>query len=195
MIINIYAGNKVFRLTDEYNEYHIKFTDRKQLKDILDKFLEGFYTEVYIYYDNINELFKNLKIFFNYQESAGGIVFNRYRQILFLRKSLLWDLPKGKIEKGETIEEAALREVREETGLNNLTIITALPSSYHMFKRNSQLFLKKTYWFKMIYNGFSHPKPLKKEGIIEARWFDPEQVQFMLDSVHPNLISLLKSVL
>ncbi len=195
MTIDIYAGTKIFHLTDEPSEYHIHYTDRKHLKDIVDKFLEGFYTEVYVYHENINDLFKNFKIFFKFIESAGGIVFNKYGQILFLRKNQIWDLPKGKIEIGETPEEAALREVREETGLDSLTIVNSLPSSFHIFRRNTQNYLKKIYWYKMIYNGMAKPRPLRSEGIVEARWFDRDQIPFLLDRLHPNLVKLVKNVI
>ncbi len=195
MTIDIYAGTKVFHLTDEPSEYHIQYTDRKHLKEIVDKFLEGFYTEVYVYHESINELFKNFKIFFTFIESAGGIVFNKYGQILFLRKSQIWDLPKGKIEVGETPQEAAIREVKEETGLDNLTIVNTLPSSYHIFRRGLKNYLKKIYWFKMVYSGIGQPRPLRTEGIVETRWFDRDQVPFLLDKLHPNLINLVKSVI
>ncbi len=195
MTIDIYSRNKIFHLTDEPNEYHIQYKDRKQLKDLLDKFAEGFYTEVYVYHSDLTELFKNFRLFFNYIESAGGVVFNKYGQILFLKKNQIWDLPKGKIEKGETPEEAAVREVSEETGLDNLVIVNSLPSTYHIFKRKDKKYLKKIYWYKMLYKGYKNPRPLKEEGITDIQWVNPEQLPYIIDHIHPNLTEMVKKLI
>jgi len=56
-------------------------------------------------------------------------------------------LPKGKIDKGETTSEAAVREVREETGLKNIEIIGQLPDTFHIYNQKGKWLLKKTYWF------------------------------------------------
>ncbi len=194
-MLEIYMGTKRIFLSDEPNEYYIKYKDRKQLKELLDKFFDDFYTEIYIYHNDLNELFKNFKVFFTYIESAGGIVFNKYGQLLVIRKNSVWDLPKGKIEKGETPEDAAIREVKEECGLDSLTIIQHIKDTYHIFSRGEKRFLKKTYWYKMLYKGYKEPQPLKAEGITEIRWIDPENVNQVFQYMHPNLIPLLKLVI
>jgi 8-oxo-dGTP pyrophosphatase MutT (NUDIX family) len=188
-------GTKRIFLTDEPNEYYVKYKDRQQLKDILDKFFDDFYTEVYIYHPDLNELFKNFKVFFTYLESAGGIVFNKYGQVLLIRKNSVWDLHKGKIEKGETPEDAAIREVHEECGLDNLFIVQHIKDTYHIFKRSGKKFLKKTYWYKMIYKGYKEPKPLKSEGITKIQWFDTDKLDQVFQFMHPNLVPLLKQVI
>ncbi len=195
-MLEVFMGNKKIVLTDEPNEYYIKFKDRKQLKDLLDKFFEGFYTEIYIYHPDLNELFKNFKIFFTYVESAGGIIFNTKGQILFIRRTSIWDLPKGKLEKGETPEDAALREVKEECGLDDhLIILQHIKDTYHIFLRSNKKYLKKIYWFKMLYKGNKEPQPLKTEGITEIRWFDPGELDKILDFTYPNIIPLIKEVI
>ncbi len=194
-MLEIFMGNRHIYLTDEYDEYYIKFKDRKQLKDLLDKFFEGFYTEIYIYHPDLNELFKNFKLFFTYIESAGGIIFNDKGEILFIRHTTVWDLPKGKIEKGETPEDAALREVKEECGLDDhLIIIQHLKDTYHIFIRNNKRFLKKIYWYKMLYRGNKEPQPLKSEGITEIKWVAPEDLDKIFDITYPNIISLVKEI-
>ncbi len=195
-MLEIFMANKKIILTDEPNEYYIKFKDRKQLKDLLDKFFEGFYTEIYIYHPDLNELFKNLKVFFTYIESAGGIIFNTQGQILFIRRASIWDLPKGKLEKGETPQDAALREVKEECGLDDhLIILQHIKDTYHIFKRSDKKFLKKIYWFKMLYKGDKEPQPLKAEGITDIRWFDPGELDKILNYTYPNIIPLIKEVI
>ncbi len=192
--IDIYYGKKIIHLTDHFEEYHIKFKDRAQLKDIVEKFLNGYYVEIYLYHNDIDDLFKNFKIFFNFIESAGGIVFNKYHQLLLIKKNGVWDLPKGKIDPGESPEETALREVAEECGLHSLTVVAQMPPTYHIFKRKDQYFLKKIYWFKMIYKGFAKPTPLRAENITEVRWVELDELDHIYSQMHPNLIPLISSL-
>ena len=81
--------------------------------------------------------------------AAGGKVINQNSEILFIYRNKKWDLPKGKAEKNENISQTALREVIEETGIKNLTIVKPLEKTYHIFKKGSKHFLKSTYWFEM----------------------------------------------
>ncbi len=191
-MIDIFLGTRVLHLTDKPSDYNIEYKDRQQLKDLIGKFTEGYYTEIYIYHHDLDELFKNFKIFFNYIEAAGGLVFNKYGQILFIRRNSLWDLPKGKIEKGETPQEAALREVSEECGIDDMAIIKRLPDTYHIFNRGGKENLKKTYWFKILYHGSKEPTPLREEGITETRWVNPEDISYIMEHTHPNLLPIIK---
>ena len=77
--------------------------------------------------------------------AAGGKVINNKSEILFIYRNKKWDLPKGKAEKNEIISETALREVEEETGIKNLSIIKPLDKTYHIFKRDGKNYLKSTY--------------------------------------------------
>jgi ADP-ribose pyrophosphatase YjhB (NUDIX family) len=82
-----------------------------------------------------------------------------------------WDLPKGKIEKGESLEQAALREVEEETGLKELILEKFINNTFHIYtERNGEKILKTTYWFKMTYVGNEKPTPQIEEGISEVSW-------------------------
>ena len=92
--------------------------------------------------------------------AAGGKVINNKSEILFIYRNKKWDLPKGKAEKNEIISETALREVEEETGIKNLSIIKPLDKTYHIFKRGGKNYLKSTYWFEMKsdFNGKFKPK-------------------------------------
>ena len=92
-------------------------------------------------------------------EAAGGLVLNTDNQLLMIFRNQKWDLPKGKIELGESPEKAAIREVEEETGINDIIIINEVPSSYHIFKQNNKSYFKKTYWYEMktTYEGACKP--------------------------------------
>ena len=76
--------------------------------------------------------------------AAGGKVINNKSEILFIYRNKKWDLPKGKAEKNEIISETALREVEEETGIKNLSIIKPLDKTHHIFKRDGKNYLKST---------------------------------------------------
>ena len=74
---------------------------------------------------------------------------NNDEKVLFICRNDKWDLPKGKVEIHESIEEGAIREVEEETGVSGLVITKPLSTTYHIFKRNGRYKIKITYWFKM----------------------------------------------
>ena len=97
--------------------------------------------------------------------AAGGKVINQNSEILFIYRNKKWDLPKGKAEKNESISQTALREVIEETGIKNLSIVRPLEKTYHIFKMRNNHYLKSTYWFQMYSDYKGKFKPQKNEGI------------------------------
>ncbi len=123
--------------------------------------------------------------------AAGGKVTNNKSEILFIYRNKKWDLPKGKAEKNENISETALREVEEETGIKNLSIIKPLEKTYHIFKRGGKNYLKTTYWFEMKsdYNGKF--KPQKKEGITRVEWIGIENLSSILPKSYANIRLLI----
>ena len=123
--------------------------------------------------------------------AAGGKVINNKSEILFIYRNKKWDLPKGKSEKNEIISETALREVEEETGIKNLSIIKPLEKTYHIFKRGGKNYLKTTYWFEMKsdYNGKF--KPQKKEGITRVEWIGIENLSSILQKSYANIRLLI----
>ena len=123
--------------------------------------------------------------------AAGGKVVNNKSEILFIYRNKKWDLPKGKAEKNEIISQTALREVKEETGIKNLSIIKPLEKTYHIFKRGGKNYLKTTYWFEMKsdYNGKF--KPQKKEGITRVEWIGIENLSSILPKSYANIRLLI----
>jgi 8-oxo-dGTP pyrophosphatase MutT (NUDIX family) len=123
--------------------------------------------------------------------AAGGIVI-RDEKLLFIFRNGKWDLPKGKIEAGESAEEAALREVAEECGINGHQIIKKLPSSFHIYQSPypdafGQWILKKTYWFEMSYTKLKNGTPQTNENITEIRWFARNELELALVNTYENL--------
>ena len=123
--------------------------------------------------------------------AAGGKVINNKSEILFIYRNKKWDLPKGKAEKNEIISETALREVEEETGIKNLSIIKPLDKTYHIFKRGGKNYLKTTYWFEMKSDFNGKFKPQKKEGITRVEWIGIENLSSILPKSYANIRLLI----
>ncbi len=123
--------------------------------------------------DQFAEVKSQLEVLFKPIKAAGGIVRNTNGEILFIFRHGLWDLPKGKLDGAETPEQAALREVEEETGLTDLRILQKLPSTFHVYttERKGKTYLKETFWYEMAYHGSETPVPQLEESITEVRWF------------------------
>ena len=123
--------------------------------------------------------------------AAGGKVINNNSEILFIYRNKKWDLPKGKAEKNEIISETALREVEEETGIKNLSIIKPLDKTHHIFKRDGKNYLKSTYWFEMKSDFNGKFKPQKKEGITRVEWIGIENLSSILPKSYANIRLLI----
>ncbi|OEJ99072.1 NUDIX hydrolase [Flavivirga aquatica] len=123
--------------------------------------------------------------------AGGGKVYNDNGDILFIYRNDKWDLPKGKTERKETIEETAIREVTEETGVTGLQITKPLETTYHIFKRNGRYKIKITYWFEMktSFKGDLHAQ--EEEGITKVEWLNSEEVAKALDNSYANIKALI----
>jgi 8-oxo-dGTP pyrophosphatase MutT (NUDIX family) len=125
-------------------------------------------------------------------EAAGGLVYNNSNQLLMIFRNSKWDLPKGKLEVGEDIEQCAIREVEEECGISGLTITQQLEDTYHTYKINGKEILKRTYWFKMKSSFKGKLVPQINEGIMEAVWVDDKRIAEKLENSFENISELLK---
>ncbi|TXD82367.1 NUDIX domain-containing protein [Subsaximicrobium wynnwilliamsii] len=123
--------------------------------------------------------------------AGGGKVYNTEGKILFIYRNDKWDLPKGKAERKETIEETALREVEEETGVTGLEIVSRLESTYHIFKRNGKHKIKITHWFEMKTNFEGELQPELNEGITQVKWLTAEESRDALENSYANIRSLV----
>lgn len=127
--------------------------------------------------------------------AAGGVVI-RNEKLLFIFRNEKWDLPKGKIDEGETAKEAAIREVAEECGIKDHQIVKELPSTFHIYqspykKTLGQWILKETFWFEMEYPGSENGTPETSENITEIRWFAKNELNEVLANTYGNLKSVI----
>lgn len=108
-------------------------------------------------------------------EAAGGLI-KKGDKYLFIYRLGKWDLPKGKLDKGEGIREAAIRECEEECGIDELKIEHALSPTFHVYKYKSKLALKRTHWFFMSSTSTKVLKPQLEENIEEVKWFGMDEI-------------------
>lgn len=122
--------------------------------------------------------------------ASGGVVQNKAGKVLFIYRKKRWDLPKGKVEKGETLEEGGKREVKEETGVKKIKVGELVGVTYHIFKRNNRYQLKESHWFHMTskYEGVLVPET--KEDITKAVWKDKKKALKAMENTYPNITHL-----
>lgn len=109
-------------------------------------------------------------------DAGGGLVYNELGELLMIFRKGKWDLPKGKLDHGETISECALREVQEETGLTHLVLGTKICDTYHIYAEKGKQIIKVTAWYKMAGMAGDKLSPQKEENILEARWVSPQDL-------------------
>lgn len=129
---------------------------------------------------------------FEFVQAAGGFVLNNEGKALFIFRLEKWDLPKGKVEKGEDLEEAALREVEEECSIGDLTLQGSLCTTWHTYMQNGEPMLKATAWYLMRYEGFKIPSPQTIEGITDVRWLDLNDLAMVYKNTYPSVIDVIK---
>jgi 8-oxo-dGTP pyrophosphatase MutT (NUDIX family) len=147
-----------------------------------------------VYFSSANPAadWKTFQSLFIYIAAAGGLVQNDQGQLLFIKRLGKWDLPKGKVEKGEDIKTAAIREVEEECGIGNLKISKSLPSTFHMYELKGEVVFKETFWFAMQTDFQKELTPQTEEDITEVCWVDPQQMEEQLKNTYPSIRELLE---
>lgn len=133
------------------------------------------YSEIILSFPDLDILWTDFKSIFKYITAAGGVVLNEKAEVLSIFRRGMWDLPKGKVDKGEDIKSAAKREVEEETGIKVVELPIPLVSTYHIYKLNKKRILKKTEWFIMNANS-GRLTPQIEEDIEEVIWLPPKDL-------------------
>nr|MDA3778631.1 NUDIX domain-containing protein [Bacteroidales bacterium] len=113
-------------------------------------------------------------------------------KILVIKRRGKWDLPKGKIEPGESNEEGALREVEEECGISNLELKKLITTTYHTYTLNNEAILKRTFWYDMEHSSNSKLTPQTEEEISEVKWLSENDINMVLKNTFPSIIEVLK---
>lgn len=145
--------------------------------------------------DDVQGVFDLFKAHHKLIEAAGGLVIKPSGEYLFIERLGYLDLPKGKLEKGETIADAALREVEEECGIDGLSITEALPTTYHTYTHKGLRVLKPTYWFKMRSSSDAQLVPQSEEGITAVMWLNKKQALARGAQMYPSIRDLFEGQL
>lgn len=149
-----------------------------------------------LYFNSENPL-ESLHLFFkNFRwiEAAGGVVKNSSdHKFLFIFRNGLWDIPKGKIEHGETPEVAAVREIQEECGLQHIVISKSLTPTYHVYHAYGDYWIKKTHWFYLETNEIELT-PQTEEGITEVKWFDRSDFDVVKSKTYASIKEVLMEI-
>jgi 8-oxo-dGTP pyrophosphatase MutT (NUDIX family) len=195
----VFFNERIVLLTDDFiRNFQVryglfyKYRNAADLKELL-----SFYWNLkqidtlFVFHHDIDELQERFKSCFHQIYAGGGLVRNDSGDYLIIKRLGKWDLPKGKVNKHETIEQAAVREVSEETGLTGIEIVTPLLSTYHSYFIEEHI-LKKTSWYEMIYHGKETPVPETEEDITEIRWVRKEELAQFTSNTFPAIIDVLK---
>ena len=124
---------------------------------------------------------------FEIVKAAGGLVLNENKELLFIFRRGKWDLPKGKLDEGETIEQCAIREVAEETGVKNISLNKELLTTYHTYDENGKHILKESYWYEMHVEGKQKLIPQIIEDIHEEKWVKRKNLSDVLINSFPSV--------
>lgn len=123
-----------------------------------------------VFHQNPSQLLEILCTQYKYIEAAGGLVENERHEILWIYRKGKWDLPKGKMEAGETIELTAIREVEEECGIQVGRLVSHVLTTYHTYKESKQYILKANHWYHMLASSAQPLTPQTSEGIDHVCW-------------------------
>ncbi len=126
-------------------------------------------------------------------KAAGGLVYNEKNQVLIMKRRGRWDLPKGKVDPGETLEDCAVREVQEETGLKNVSLKKFLITTYHTYDESGKHILKESHWYKMHAAGDQHLNPQTDEQITEVKWMDPASIPALLKETFSSIVDVFRA--
>ena len=143
------------------------------------------------FHSNLEELKKAFWKKFTIVQAAGGLVFNKHKDILLIFRRNKWDLPKGKLDEGETIEQCAVREVEEETGLQNILLKGHLLNTYHTYHESGKFILKESHWYNMAIGDAQTLIPQAAEQITDARWVKKSQLAELMENTFPSVKDVL----
>lgn len=201
-MVKVFSNNKTIYLTSNLMDYQqkkdtvlVRIHSLDELQMMFDELVsKNQFLEVYYYHENEKLLLSSFSSAFKVIDAGGGLVKNKKGEYLFIFRNGKWDLPKGKLDKGETISEAALREVEEECGVKKLKIAKELESTYHTYKEGDKDILKRTYWFEMTCDDDSKLVPQTEEGITEVKWIAKDQLNEVYSNTYESIKEVLKAI-
>lgn len=193
--IHLYGKDNHINLDDNFIKYQVdNVSDIVKLKK---EFFSSGSQKTTILKSNCSskELFDMFRLAFKCIEAAGGLVINESGDYLMIFRRGKWDLPKGKLDYDETLEEAAIREVWEETGIKPGSVRSLIGNTYHLYSLKGEVVLKISTWYLMAVNGSPKGIPQEDEDISEVWWFTKDQLKEPLKNCHSSIKFLLDNFL
>ena len=145
------------------------------------------------FHANLEELKKAFFKKFTIVQAAGGLVRNENDEILLIFRRGKWDLPKGKLDKGESLEDCAVREVEEETGLKKVKLLASLLITYHTYHEGTRFILKESHWYTMKTKSGQQLIPQTEEDIQEIKWVTDKELKPYLKNAFPSIVDVLQT--
>ena len=186
----VFVNDKPIILTDSLkndNNFPVYIFNEVVVDEILHKLKRGSAIGINLFCSNLAEDWAAFKKEFKVVYAGGGLVINPNKEILFIYRSNVWDLPKGRVEVGESIEDTAVREVEEECGAEGLKLITPLLITHHLFYMDNIQQMKITHWFLMEAGFQKNLKPQLEEGITKVLFKDKEDVKEAMKNTYANI--------
>lgn len=186
----VFVNDKPIILTDSIqieNGHPVCIFSEVVIDEILHKMKRGKLMGVNIFCSDIVADWIAFKKEFKVVIAAGGLVTNPKKEILFIYRSEVWDLPKGRVEEGESIEETAIREVEEECGAENLVLKVPLLVTYHLFYMDGIQQMKVTHWYLVESDFQNNLKPQVEEGITQVLFKNADQVKQAMKNTYANI--------
>lgn len=162
------------------------------LDDALGKLQKGEVNSLLLRAKDLPNLWSDFRSRYALINAAGGVVVNSRSEVLWMRRNDVWDLPKGKVEPEEAIEDAAVREVEEECSVNGILRGELLGLTYHVYPFKGKEVLKTSHWYAMTCGAGQDLKPQIEEGITEVLWANKEAHQQYLEQTYASIAELLK---
>lgn len=144
-------------------------------------------------HNNLPELEKTFRKKFTVVQAAGGLVLNDEGAVLMMLRRGKWDLPKGKLDPGESLETCAVREVQEETGVHKVILEKPLVITYHTYDESGKHILKESHWYLMKAPGRQPLTPQTEEQITQLKWVPASEVKQYTGNTFPSIIDVLQA--
>jgi len=202
MQIKIYYADKPVYLCDEMDDslnellHHpdVVFVDELSspaIKSLIHEIKKEDFHAGIIWNSDLEKLQKAFFKHFTVIEAAGGIVQNDEKDLLFILRRGKWDLPKGKMEKNETAELAAAREIEEETGVKKLKLKKKIGDTYHIYDEFGKHFLKISHWYYFTCSSKQDLHPQTAEDITEVKWFKTKDIKTPVANTYATIKDIL----
>lgn len=198
----VYVNNKIiaFRslgglIAPKDKQLIIENPPALQQNKLINQFIENdAYDKLIVTNSDPRTAFMLFAIEYDVIKAAGGILKNSKGEILVIFRNGLWDLPKGKANNGEKSKAAAIREVQEETGINDIQLVGKVGTTLHTLTSKNVKYIKRTVWYEMTCHDDAVIIPQLSEGITEARWISLYDMDFVMNNTYKSIEYLLKKM-